>query len=61
MAETDGSNNLTQRQALQKRLEEAGPSSLQQWNGKSYRRKGKCVDWFIVFKIYFVLNGSVLS
>lgn len=61
LAETDGRNNLTQRQTLQKRLEEAGPSSPQQWAGKSHRRKGKCVDWFIGFKIYLVLNGLVLS
>lgn len=29
--------------------------------GVLYRRRGECVDWFIVFKIYSVLNGLVLS
>lgn len=50
---------LTPRQTLQKRLDEAGPSSLQQC--KSHRRKGKCVRWLIVLEIYFVLNVLVLS
>lgn len=60
LAETGGRNHLTQRRILPQRLEEARPSSLQQWNGKSYRRKGRCVDWVIVFKISFVLNRLVL-
>lgn len=61
MAETDIRNNLTQRQILQKRLEESGPSSPWQWTGKSYRRKCKCVDWFVVLKIYFTFSVLVLS
>lgn len=59
LAEPDRRSNLTQRQTLQKRLEEAVPSPLQQH--KAHRRKGKRADWFIVCKIYFVLNGLVLS
>lgn len=59
MAGTDGRNTSRSRQTLQKRVDENGPSSLQQC--KSHRREGKCVDQLIVFKIYFVLNVLVLS
>lgn len=59
LAGAGGGNTSTPRQTLQRRVDEDGPSSLQQC--KSHRRKGKCVDQLIIPKIYFVLNVLVLS